>query len=59
LIEGNTFRRFEGTGLLKIFAVDGLIWRNNRIEETEAYPARKPAGGLFDVSYSDNVQIEE
>jgi len=58
-ITGNTFRTFDDALLLNIYCVDGLIWKNNKIEKTSDYPATRSNKSLFKIEYSDNVQIEE
>jgi hypothetical protein len=60
VIEDNLFRTFSNLPLLSLYSVDGLIFRGNRLERTQAYPATgKPDGKLFDITYSDRVQLEE
>lgn len=58
LIENNTFRIFDEVSLLHAYCVDGLIWRNNTIEKTDAYPPLNKSFKRFDISYSDNVIID-
>ena len=59
-IENNLFRVFDSTPLLSIYAVDGLRFRNNKLEKTEAYPASKEKrNGSFVIADSDNVDVEE
>ena len=58
-IENNLFRVFGPQTVLGIYSVDGLTFRNNRIEKTDAYPPRSgPAPTPFDVVDSDNVHID-
>ena len=59
LIEGNTFRMYDNGTLLNAYCVDGLTWRNNTIEQTTAYPARKEDLKRFVTNFCDNVQIDE
>jgi hypothetical protein len=59
LITKNTFRTFDDALLLNIYCVDGLTWRNNKIERTGDYPATRSNKTLFNIEYSDNVQIEK
>ncbi len=59
LIEGNTFRMYDDGTLLNAYCVDGLIWRNNTIEQTTAYPARAEKLERFVTNFCDNVQISE
>jgi hypothetical protein len=58
-IEDNLFRVFSPLPLLCIYSVDGLTFRSNRLERTQAYPAgaAKPQS-MFDITDSDNVQVE-
>jgi hypothetical protein len=57
LIEGNTFRVFDPR-LVKVYSVDGLIFRNNTVEKCADYPTLHPNANPFDVEFSDRVQIE-
>ena len=58
-IENNLFRVFSDHPLLNLYSVDGLIFRNNRLERTQAYPSTgKPANNLFEITDSDRVQVE-
>lgn len=59
LIEGNTFRVFDDVTLLHAYCVDGLIWKNNTVEKTDAYPDRKRDAARFIVEHSDNISIDE
>ncbi len=59
LIENNTFRVYDEGTLLNAYCVDGLTWRNNRVEKTNAYPPRKKKFEKFKVKFSSNVKIEE
>jgi len=45
--------------LLCVYSVDGLTFRNNRLERTQDYPAgaAKPEP-MFDITDSDNVKVE-
>ncbi len=57
-IENNTFNVFDEFPLLNVFCVDGLLWRNNKVNKTTAYPARKLKNPQpFKVSDCDNVKI--
>lgn len=58
-IYGNTFRLFEDSYILHLYCVDNLIYKNNKIEYTNAYPARLKRDSLFKIEYSDNIIIEE
>jgi hypothetical protein len=59
LIENNTFRVFDDYTLLNVYSVDGLVWRNNKVEQTTAYPKTGNKGEPFVVAYSDNVEIDD
>ncbi|MEY4387907.1 MAG: hypothetical protein RLY20_3190 [Verrucomicrobiota bacterium] len=58
-IEDNLFRVFSPLPLLCVYSVDGLTFRNNRLERTQDYPAGtgKPEP-MFDITHSDNVKVE-
>ena len=59
-IENNLFRTFDSTPLLSVYAVDGLTFRNNKLQKTDAYPPRPESGaGAFLIESSDNVHTEE
>lgn len=58
LIEGNTFRVFDEIPLLNVYCVDGLTWKNNTIEKTDAYPPRPGEPKAFTIQFSDNVSID-
>ncbi len=59
LITGNTFRMFDGASLLNASGVDGLLWENNKIENTDDYPKLRDSESRFKVEYSDNIEIRE
>lgn len=60
LIENNTFNVYDKGLILDIFSVQGLIFRNNRINLTDAYPPRKNIQTeFFNIEFSDDVVIEE
>ena len=60
LIENNLFLIFDSTPLLSIYAVEGLAFRNNKVEKTGAYPPRPESGaGRFVIEGCENIQIEE
>ena len=59
VIEDNLFRTFSALPLLSVYSVDGLTFRGNRLERTQAYPASGEPGNLFDVKFSDRVVLEE
>jgi hypothetical protein len=59
LIENNTFKIYDDLTLLNAYCVDGLIWRNNTIEKTEAYPKDGKSHKRFIIEYCNNVQIDD
>lgn len=59
LIEDNIFRTYDDLTLLNAYCVDGLIWRNNTIENTEVYPKSGKSNRRYIVNYCDNVQIDD
>ncbi len=59
LIENNTFRVYDEGTLLNAYCVDGLTWRNNKVEKTNAYPARDKKFKRFEINYCDNVSIDD
>ena len=59
MIEDNLFRVFSPLPLLSLYSVDGLTFRNNRLEQTQAYPSRGKAGGLFEITDSDRVMVQD
>ena len=59
-IENNLFRVFSNQPLLNLYSVDGLVFRNNRLERTQDYPASgKPAATLLEVADSERVKLED
>ena len=42
-IENNLFRVFSPLPLLCVYSVDGLTFRDNRLERTQDYPAARPS----------------
>jgi len=58
-IENNLFRVFSSLPLLEMYSVNGLIFRNNRLERTCDYPGSetKPET-VFDITDSDNVKLD-
>ncbi|WP_284216120.1 right-handed parallel beta-helix repeat-containing protein [Agaribacter marinus] len=59
LVEGNTFNVYDKGLLLDLFSVDGLIFRNNKIVKTQAYPERQIEKEFFNIEHSDNINIED
>ena len=55
----NTFRTFDDALLLHAYCVDGLIWKGNKIEKENDYPASKTNKSLFKVENSNNIKIEQ
>ncbi|OGV57554.1 MAG: hypothetical protein A2283_23290 [Lentisphaerae bacterium RIFOXYA12_FULL_48_11] len=58
VIEDNTFKIFDPR-ILNIYSVDGLIFRNNKIENSSSYPEQHKDAKAFEITDSDNVKIEE
>lgn len=58
IIEGNTFNVFEESPLLNAYCVEGLIWRNNQVNKTNAYPSRRVKAPAFDIVHCNNVSID-
>lgn len=54
----NTFRVFDDALLLQAYCVDGIYWKNNKLERTVDYPALRTNLSLFKVEYCDNVRID-
>ena len=59
LIENNTFRMYDELTLLNAYCVDGLTWRNNKVEKTDAYPKTEKSHKRYVVNYCENVQIDD
>lgn len=59
LIENNIFNVYDKGLILNLFSVDGLTFKNNKINKTSEYPERKIEKEFFNVQYSDNVIIED
>lgn len=55
VIEDNVFETFE-VPLLYAKSVDGLVWRNNKVERNSNYVKRN--GRPFILNYCENVKIE-
>lgn len=55
VIEDNVFETFE-VPLLYAKSVDGLVWRNNKVERNSNYAKRN--GRPFILNYCENVKIE-
>jgi len=59
LIENNTFQVYDEGTLLNAYCVDGLVWRNNIVRKSSAYPERDEKSQRFEIMHCDNVEIEE
>jgi hypothetical protein len=59
VIADNLFRTFSPLPLLSLYSVDGVTFRGNRLERTQAYPVTRGESGLFDVTDSDRVVLHE
>ncbi|TWU28370.1 alpha-1,3-galactosidase-related protein [Bythopirellula polymerisocia] len=57
-ITGNSFRVFDQSTLLNAYCVDGLIWNNNTVERTNAYPSRDKPQPPYVIEFCDNVTID-
>jgi hypothetical protein len=61
VIEDNTFRIYNPS-ILRMFSVDGLVFRNNKIETNSEYPLpiwyKDVKLENFDISDSKNIRIE-
>ena len=58
-IENNLFRVFGPRSILSVYSVDGLKFRNNRLERTHAYPPQQePMTDLCRAVDSDRIAIE-
>ncbi len=58
LIENNTFRVFDPR-ILNLFSVEDLIFRNNTIEMTDAYPYKGKETEPFVYHHCKNIVIEQ
>jgi hypothetical protein len=58
LIENNTFKIFNSR-ILDMYCVDGLTFRNNKIERTIDYKQVDDNKELFIIEHSSNVNIEK
>lgn len=58
VIENNTFKIFDNR-ILNFYSTDGLIFRNNTIVPSTAYPPQHQNAKRFTVEHCDNVEIEE
>ena len=58
LIEDNLFRVFTPR-ILNMYSVDGLTYRNNKIEKTNEYKLPEDHAEPFIISHSSNVNIDK
>jgi hypothetical protein len=58
LIENNVFNIFTPE-ILNLYSVDGLVFKNNTINKTTAYPCTEPKKETFIVRYSSNIEIDD
>ncbi|MCX7009564.1 MAG: right-handed parallel beta-helix repeat-containing protein [Kiritimatiellaeota bacterium] len=58
VIEDNLFRGFDPR-LLNLYCVDGLTFRNNKLEKTTDYPAPHADAKPFIITDCDRVSIQE
>ena len=56
VIEDNLFRGFDPR-LLNLYCVDGLIFRNNKIEKTTDYPVQHADAKAFIIADCDHVSV--
>lgn len=59
LVENNTFKVYDEGTLLNAYCVDGIIWRKNKVEKTNAYPQRKKKFERYITDYCDRVSIAD
>jgi len=57
MIEKNIFKMFDPR-LINAYSVDNLIFKNNTIEYTKAYPSSFPAAKPFEIKDCDRVAID-
>ena len=55
----NTFRIFDDVFLLQAYGMKDLVWKDNKVERTSDYPARRTNTTFFKVEYCDNMNIEQ
>ena len=55
-IENNTFDVFDPR-ILHLYSVDGLVFKDNKINHSTAYPAINSDAKPFDVTFSDHIDI--
>ncbi len=58
-IEENLFRMFSKSLIISANSVDGLAFRQNRVEFTNDYPTQKTGDTQFNISDSINIHIEQ
>lgn len=59
VIEDNVFRTFGHGELVQMYSVDNIVIRNNKIEKSAAYPARRPEAKPYDITESDHVKTSD
>ncbi len=59
VIEDNLFRVFDHTPLFYGYSIDGLVFKDNRVEETHAYPDQRSVGPFFHITDSDHISIQQ
>lgn len=57
-ITENTFRTFCPE-ILNLYSVDGLVFKQNKIEETHEYPCPDKSGKRYDIQDSSDISISE
>jgi len=58
LVEQNLFRVFDGTPILYLECVEGVVFRENTIEKTTAYPDARPSAEQHLIRNCSGVQLE-
>lgn len=56
-VKNNNFKAFQ-TSILYSLSVDGLVFENNKIEQTNTYPAFVPTIQPLEIENSNNVSIK-
>lgn len=59
LVENNLFKVYDEGTLLNAYCVDGLVWKNNKLEMTKAYPERKQKFKRYITDFCDRVSIAD
>jgi hypothetical protein len=58
-IYDNTFKIFDNVLLLHAYGMKDLVWKNNKVERTNDYPATRTNTSYFKIENSDNIHIEQ